>query len=188
MQRNLILVIGKTGHGKSVWTKQYTARENRLIVYDPILSFEGVTWLDLDQFAEWLPTGAKTFRIGTGNSDDADLFGEAAFAIGDCTYVCEEASTLFDRRANLAPWMRDLIFVGRHRAVNMIFVAQRAASIPIDVRSQADRVISFAQHERDDLAALAPFLGEAVRELPALPPLHCLDYESGRIHRYKINF
>lgn len=49
---------------------------------------------------------------------------------------------------------------GRHQSISLFIVAQRAAQIPPDVRSQASEWIVFRQDEVSDLDALAERLGK----------------------------
>jgi hypothetical protein len=196
VRREVIIVLGKTGYGKSWWSKLAVAESARLVVYDPLMAPEyRVEWDDgdLPRFADRLDefrAEAKeqaSFRLGVYDRDHVASAGSYAFAWGACTLLVEEASTVWEKAARLGSWDRRLVFLGRHRAVNFIVVAQRAMSIPIDIRSQANRIISFAQHEGDDLSWLEDFYGpDVVDEIPALPRFECFDYHNGDTVRYSI--
>jgi DNA helicase HerA-like ATPase len=118
---------------------------------------------------------------------DLPILGNAAFGAGTCTLIIEECAIIFRRGEILDDWAKRLIFMGRHQSVNLVLIAQRAAKIPIDIRSQASRVITFRQTEPDDVAAIAERIGfDARDEIPALPDLHCIDWDNGAVRRYPV--
>jgi hypothetical protein len=198
MNRDVVLVLGKTGYGKSVWTKEYTRSKKRLLVYDlcreyPVEYYTSEQLLDLMEENEQLNelTGETTalpkeFRLGAWKTEDADILGSLAFCEGDCTLVTEEMSTLYSRGEKMDAWLREIVFLGRHRRVSLVATAQRAASIPIDLRSQANRVITFQQAEARDMTWLEDYFGERSEEISTLPKLECLDYHDDGISRYSV--
>lgn len=189
MSRKIIVVLGKTGHGKSEWTKRFVASLPSLYIYDPLASYSNVTWCDHEMLLRLHDAQQlKRARVGVFDSTDAELLGCLAFVHGDTTIVIEECSTVFTKGNALPRWAGDLVFMGRHRNASMIVTAQRAASIPIEIRSQAHRIVSFAQHEGDDLKWLKGFFGNRINELPFLPECVCLDSEGGEISKYRLTF
>lgn len=189
MKREVIAVIGKTGNGKSLFSKMLTAATRRLFAYCPAASYP-VTYLDTDQLCSWLdtnPTPYQPVRIGTFLPFDVDILSDTAFVAGNCTLLLEECHTIFKSRSPLPPWAGNQVFYGRHRACTLILVSQRAASIPIDVRSQISRVVSFLQTERDDIDWLdAWFTREQRDAVTKLSEFECLDYWNGKTARYSI--
>ena len=193
MRRDLIIVVGNQGMGKSVWTKEYGRTLPRLFVSDPLASYPNVDFLSDPE--DWMPRvlsgELKTFRYGTYYADELALFGSAAYAAGDCTFVLEECALLFKRGANLDEWANRLIFMGRHQRVTLVLVAQRAMKIPLDVRSQATRIVSFRQTDPGDVDAITEVMGARGTELEdtirELPELHCVDWEPGKgISHYSV--
>ena len=178
--RKIIIVLGLTGFGKSVWTREYVATAPRLFVWDPVASYN-VEWMEQDELIEALDDGRldKKFRVGSFDPDAHELLGSLAFLQGNNTLVMEEASLIFTKGARIEPWASQIIFLGRHRATSLVITAQRATSIPIELRSQAHRVVSFAQTDGDDLKALRSFFGDRHRELSELQPLECFDAGPG---------
>jgi len=198
MKRDVVLVLGKTGYGKSVWTKEYTRPKKRLLVYDLCREYP-VTYHNSDELLDMMEENEqmneltaettalpKEFRIGAWKTEDADIVGSLAFCEGDCTLVLEEMSTLYGRGEKMDSWLREIVFLGRHRRVSLVVTAQRAASIPIDLRSQANRVISFNQVESRDMTWLDDYFGERSEEISTLPVCECLDYQDGGISRYSV--
>lgn len=195
MKRDVVLVLGKTGFGKSVWTKAFTKPCKRLLLYDLCREYPNVTYVDGGQLLDISEQASgteqqqllpKEFRLGVWKNEDVDIAGSLAFCEGDCTYVIEETSTIYSRGENVPAWLREIIFIGRHRRVSLVATAQRAASIPIDLRSQANRVVTFCQAEGRDMQWLDDYFGERSEEISTLPELECLDYKDGEISRYSI--
>lgn len=173
--------------GKTVWTIRFLSGFNRRFLYDPVGAYPGFDYRGLDHLHDGDIAAYEKFSIASPFIEDLPILGNLAFCSGNCTITIEECGTIF-RRGELIPnWARRLIFMGRHPRVNLILVAQRAASIPIDIRSQAGRIISFRQHEADDLSALRSTLGlEKARLLPTLNCLECFDWQNGDISRYTL--
>lgn len=97
---------------------------------------------------------------------------------------------MFERGAKLEDWANRLIFMGRHAQVNLILVAQRAMSVPLAVRSQATRIVSFRQIDPGDCDAISEVVGDRdiADEIRQLPALHCIDWEPGKeIARYSVS-
>lgn len=185
-QREIIIVLGKTGFGKSHWTRQYLQGCRRVFLYDPVRETKGVTWDDSQTIVERYDNGGlrENFYCATSDENAVETFGSIAFLLGNCIFSVEEASLVFQKGARVEGWAKNIIFLGRHRDVSLLVTAQRAASIPIELRSQATRIVSFAQHESDDLQWMKAFYGKRVEELPRLPHFVCLDSTDGEIKQY----
>lgn len=191
MQREFIIIFGNQGEGKTVWAKSYARHQKRLLVFDPVADYTFVDYATPPD--EWQPGvingGLKSFRFGTYYQEELPLFAHTAFAAGDCTFLIEECALIFKRGEELHDWAKPLVFMGRHRRVNLVLVAQRATKIPIDIRSQANRIITFKQTEPNDVSALGERMGNNVEnEIPSLQKLHCLDLDLGTmaLRRYSV--
>ena len=189
MQRDVLAILGKTGHGKSVWTRKYLQSKNRIFVFDPLMEFPA-QYAGNDELIEAYDAGkfdnGYNFRIGSGDPDDLELMGALSMLAGNCILAVEECAISFNKYERLPQWARDIVFLGRHRNVSILVTAQRAASVPIDLRSQVTRLVTFAQSEGDDLAWLRPFLGREIFSLPQLPVLRCYDATSSQTQIYSI--
>lgn len=204
----VIGIIGKRGYGKSVTAKKLVSEEKRLFVFDPLMSNDyNVNFCSREQLVKLHDENAfgiqkdidinkdgyviheklKTFRYGITESDDLGILASLSFLSGDNTLVIEECAIAFENPAvKLDRWWRELIFMGRHRNVTLIFIAQRPISIPIGARSQFNRVITFAHHEGSDVSWLKEYFGDRYYEIPELKRLECLDSDEGDISRYSI--
>jgi hypothetical protein len=189
--RDFTLILGAQGYGKSVWTKSYAANKPRLLLYDPKAEYPNVDYLS--DPAQWVPEVVngerELFRFGTFNADDVEMIGSTAYAAANCTFIMEECAMIFDRGENVAPWARPIIYMGREVGIDLILVAQRANSIPIGIRSQANRIVAFLQTEPDDVKALCGRIGKQyAEEILTLPELTCLDWRAGQgVQRYAIH-
>jgi hypothetical protein len=190
MQRDFIIVVGMQGFGKSTWTELYSRAQSRVLCFDPKAAHPAdymtppEEWLD-----DLIHRRIETFRFGTHYPEEIEMFGSAAYAAGNCTFVMEECAMLFERGENVAPWLRPLIYMGREPQLNLILVAQRANSFPVGVRSQASRIVTFLQTEPSDVVALAQRIGgEYADEIKSLPLYECLDWQAGQgVRRYGVH-
>jgi hypothetical protein len=187
LDRDLIIVVGNQGFGKSVWSKLFTKSKPRLLVFDPQQSYD----VDFQTDPEtWVPdileNGRKDFRFGSGYPWELSLLGNTAYASGDCTFLVEECALIFRRGEELHDWAKPIVFMGRVQRVSLVLIAQRASKIPMDIRSQASRIVTFRQTEPADVDALIDRMGSEAEGIPDLPVLTCLDWEDGNMSRYAI--
>jgi hypothetical protein len=185
MYREVVLVCGVTGSGKTVWTKQFTQRLNRLLVYDIALSFP-VQYVDAETLADLVNNPPENFRYGVYSPYDTNVLTAAAYMLGNCWLVLEEISTLYNIGARINGPLLEAVLLGRQRSLSLIAISQRASYIPITLRSQASRIISFRQQEPADIKWLADFMGNDALKLPSLPDLHCIDWHKGKLSQYAI--
>lgn len=186
MFREVLLVCGVTGSGKTTWARQFTRKLTRFFVYDIAASFP-VQYVDAEALAEMVETKPKDFRTGVYSPYDTDVLTAAAYMIGDCWLCLEEISTLYNIGARIHGPLQEAVLLGRQRSLSILAISQRASYIPITLRSQASRIISFRQQEPADLKWLADFLGkDNAEKLPALPDLHCIDWHKGNLTQYSI--
>lgn len=186
MHREVILVCGVTGSGKTTWARQFTEKLSRLFVYDIAASFK-VNYVDAETLADFAESPTQNFRLGVYSPYDTNVLTAAAYLIGNCFLVLEEISTLYNIGARIHGPLQEAVLLGRQRALSILAISQRASYIPITLRSQASRIISFRQQEPADLKWLADFMGKRAEILPSLQDLHCLDWHKGEITDYKIS-
>lgn len=191
MQRDVICVCGVTGSGKTTWARLFADPVRRLFVYDLAASFRA-QYAPVADIARVQSSGDlrnKNFRLGVYSPYDAEALTACAYMEGDCLLILEEISTLYKIGArDVGGPLQEAILLGRHRRVSILAIAQRITNIPIILRSQASRIISFRQQEPNDVAALREFLGRDALRLPSLPDLHCLDWNKGRVTDYTVPF
>lgn len=187
--REIVLVMGMTGWGKSWWTKLYSRTYNRKLVYDPTLSYPVQEYLPIEDVnAIVLDEETKAFNLGFTDPEEIPAAAGALFVKQNNILILEELATVFEKgQARLPEWGKRHIFYGRHANCGMVLIAQRPTYIPIDFRSQANRVITFCQHEGADTDWLQDFYGkERMKRLPEIPKFTCFDYHNGVVKEYSI--
>lgn len=189
--RDYILVIGNQGCGKTAWTRAYSKAASRMLVFDPKAEYPDVDYLTPpDEIIPAIVSGERReFRYGSYMPEELEMLGSAAYAAGRSLLLMEECALLFNRGEDIAPWARPIVFMGREVGLDLVLVAQRAMRFPIDIRSQASRIITFAQSEPDDVKALCGRIGKQyAEEIISLPPLTCLDWKQGQgVKRYTVH-
>lgn len=188
-KRDVIIVLGRTGMGKSIWTRIFMRSKTRVFASDLLTDFNA-DYLSEDELLGLHDDGyfdrGKNFRVATSHADDLETLGCVAFVHGKAWLLIEEAGFYFDAGARAPKWMKNAVFLGRHQELSIIITAQRPTSIPVDMRSQASRIICFNQHETNDVKWLDSYFGERSEEIADLKELECLDATSKEITRYFI--
>jgi hypothetical protein len=164
-ERDITLVFGKTGMGKSRWTKAYLASQRRVICLDPMRDQEGILFDDLQELIAHVEKNQHaSYRVRSEFADDFPVLCLLAQAAGQTTFVVEEAqrvvpSKLQGGMSELPPAFEDLVYRGRHRDVSLCFVSQRPSTVNIVARSQWTRIICFQQSEGADVGWLEAATG-----------------------------
>src|SRR5882672_2180400 len=123
LDRDLIIVVGNQGFGKSAWGKLFTKSKPRLLVFDPQQSYN----VDFQTDPEtWVPdileNESKEFRFGSGYPWELPLLGNTAYASGDCTFLVEECALIFRRGEELHDWAKPIVFMGRVQRVSLVLI------------------------------------------------------------------
>jgi len=190
LEREITLVMGMTGWGKSWWSKLYSLKWKNLLVYDPAMSFPEVIWGNLDEHVDSIigEESLDTFRCGFVDGEEVGRAGSISFVRQDNMLMIEECASVFEKgQARLPEWAKRICFFGRHRDCSITLIAQRPTYIPIDFRSQANRVITFCQHEDSDMQWLGDFFGkERMDRMLSIPKFTCFDWHDGKVNEYSI--
>lgn len=188
-RREVIIILGKTGYGKSTWLTKFLAGVPRKFIFDPFRAIPA-EYINADELirryeSQWFKNQAS-FSVGMYAPQDFDLIGATSYLVGNSYLIIEECGVAFYKGERIPEWLQEAIFLGRHVSLSIILTAQRAASIPIELRSQASRFISFRQTEKRDLDWTKDYLGARFEELPELAELECLDSDNHCVTRYRI--
>lgn len=199
-EREVILVVGKTGHGKTFWTRRYIAHRRRVIILDPMLEYEGLLINDLDDMVSHIEKN-RMYQVRNEFATDAGDLAKIAMAAGECvkrgkpmphpgcTDVClviDEAGRAIPSRTLVDPAIEDVIYRGRHQHVTLVNVTQRASTLSIAARSQWTRLISFWQTEDADVKWIQNQAGSKI-DVENLRPLEYFDITPLGIKRRSIN-
>ena len=91
-ERELILVLGKTGSGKTQWTKRYAANLTRYIALEYNAEYPGVVTRSLPELTTYLEKhGGTYFRLCHWTVEDFPAVCDCARIVGHLTLIIEEA-------------------------------------------------------------------------------------------------
>ena len=199
-ERDVILVYGKTGMGKSRWTRRYLKSKQRVIIVDPMREHDGQLVEDLGEVIDTVEA-YPTFRVRSEWSHETPVLASIAMAANDprkwggdgpenimkipeLTFVVEEAQRAMSPRSNLHPAIEQILLRGRHHRVTPLFISQRPSTVHIMARSQWTRLVVFHQTEGGDTRWLEEQSGINREEFSMLGPGEYFDIsptESSRL-------
>lgn len=189
MQRDVVLILGKTGSGKTTFLREHLKTATRSLVVDAdFCELPGQPCSTLDELLERLESqdagGAGFFRcIWTPALDELAAPFVVAREYGPILLTLEEADR-FPPPAE-CPEYAEIIARGRHYGVSIAAASLYPFALPAELRRQATRIVSFRQHEPRDIDWLSAVLGEAAEQLPDLPQHAYLDWspETGAVKK-----
>lgn len=179
LQNKIVGLIGRKGSGKSTLLRAVLSRCPRFLLWDPMAEHDWcpnyINELDeLDGFLAWTykreTFAGRYVSEGDMESDFPEICnavydtGGLAFAIEEISFLCTPSSV---------PQELDrLVRLGRHRRVDLVWTAQRAAEVARRVTAATDLLLLLSQTEPRDLDAIADRCGHDVAERIAGLPLH----------------
>ena len=175
MQRDIVIVVGQTGCGKTTWARGMVKTLSRCLILDASFGeFDAVTYPDFPSLVAAVD-GKSFFRAAyTPRQFEIPSMFDLARVLGRCHLVIEEADRLDDPR--VFPEYDEAISRGRHYGVSLTGISLYPAKLPAMLRRQATRVIAFRQIEPRDIDYLAEIIGPAADDLPDLAPFHYVDW------------
>lgn len=183
MTREVTLIYGRTGAGKTVLARAVLAAQLRRgavgVVIDTLREYDELALVELSDLPEFLRRARPGACCRVWCDDDNDLmavWSASTAARRPLCWLVEEVS-YWSRPNWLSPGLANAVRYGRHYQISLICVARRPAETARELSAQATRICIFRCVEWIDLrywsASLPP--GAAAR-LPKLPPYHYLDY------------
>jgi len=183
MQNRVQVIVGRKGSGKSTLVAEIMASEPRVICIDSMAEYDRLpggrrmevlegTDACLDAIVE-ADERRSSFRLACRTLDvdeNLDLLGVAYHCPG--TMIVVEESSLYCSPQSFPREIAQLIRYGRHKQLDLVFVARRPAELHRDLTANADVLVTFQQQEPRDLEYLRAFYGDDVEDLPTLPPYH----------------
>ena len=164
--REITLVFGKTGMGKSNYIKTYLDSLPRVIILDPLDEYPAMEFEEIGGMIDYLEkenvkgNPLKPFRVKSTNILDLDVIGEIVAdgdkkdsdAMRNVTFVIEEAQRCLPAsRSDLPDSLQRIIFLGRHFGRSLVIAAQRPSIVHIGARSQWTRIVTFNLTETGDV-------------------------------------
>jgi DNA helicase HerA-like ATPase len=159
--REIILVFGRSGMGKTTWVKHYIRRLPRLIICDPQEEYADYSLFDNAEEVYQYVRKKKLFRARFSDLREIGNMCFLAFILHHVYLIVDEAQRVFYPRMKLPSEFEDIIYRGRHTHSSLILVAQRPSTLDIAVRSQWTKIITFRQTEKRDIEWITSFLHDS---------------------------
>ena len=174
IQREVIIIFGRTGEGKTTLAKEIMQHFSRVVVFDTAREYHGEVITDFDDFVYFFeqPHSAEYFLICRFPSSVSYQYAaKLLFATEhDVLVVLEEADHYLGSVSFSDPTdpITVLVTQGRHAKIHLLAITQRPHLIAITLRAMCTRKITFCQDEPADLDYLEAwgFDAEEVRALP----------------------
>jgi len=175
VNRNVRLILGKTGSGKTTLARQFVKTLPRALILDGgFCEFPAVPFQDVKALHTYLDAAGNAggnFRASYTplRSEIPTLFNWAR-ELGNAeemTLVLEECDRF--PTAESRPHFEELVQRGRHYGVHILGLTTHPYAVDIDLRRQATEIFSFRQHEPNDLKWLSAVMTpEALSAIMAL--------------------
>jgi DNA helicase HerA-like ATPase len=168
--REINLVFGKTGFGKSFLAKEILIQQfKRLLIACPTDEEypNAVEFETIEEYWEHV-SKHKIFRVLNRNVFDLNALLAIGLELGNCCVCIEEAQRYMPVHSTLSDQMLKFILEGRHRNMSGILISQRPSKVNIDIRSQWTRIFSFWQTEKADVDWLRGVTGFDLEKLESL--------------------
>lgn len=173
LERDITLVYGMTGMGKTRWTRAYldAIKRPRIFVMDTQVEHSGILFDGLGGMIDHV-LHYPTFKVRTEYVDDFPMLCSIAYAAGHCCLVVEETQRVLPASYREPPSsFLDIVYRGRHRGVSLVMVSQRPSTVHIAARSQWNRIVCFRQTEPADVDWIESVAGVSIDPL-SLPQSH----------------
>lgn len=165
LSREITLVFGQTGTGKSQYTKRIIKQSKRVLVIDPQDEYVGIHHCETEgELKEYVEKNSKVFRVGVSDLRLFDYCSDLISLCPDSLLIVEESQRIIPPRAVLPESFEDLIYRGRHSGTSIHLIAQRPTTVDIAVRSQFHKLITFRQTESRDIDWILDVSGYELEE------------------------
>lgn len=147
LSRTIILVYGRTGSGKSYYTKQLIKSYDRVIVIDKKFEYDGLIVFTIEDLLEFHAVNEpENFRYICRFKDELDIEYLFKFCdvVGNLLLVVEECGTYISPRSH-SSYFSHLVKTGRHSQVSIIGTARRPSELSAEFKADVDKIISFKQ-------------------------------------------
>ncbi len=171
-------LFGKRKSGKSYLARKINEAYPRQVIVDPVADWtDGEVVNSFEQFTDLIlkrkddPAFKIIFRFHPDQEFTAEIFNEVlriCYHAGDLQVIVDEIQ-MFCSPQWMPPYLKHIAFTGRHHGVGFCVITQRPSQINKGLLSQSEHVFCGQLHDRNDLAAVASFIGEDLETLVTLP-------------------
>lgn len=194
VKRDVRLILGKTGSGKTTLARQLVRALPRCLILDNgFQEFTARHFTDISQLHDHLDINAvagEEFKAAfTPLKSQYDTLFRWAVEVGNeeaITLVLEECDR-FPTPASAALF-DEIVQRGRHYGVNLLALTTFPYAVNIDLRRQATEIFTFRQHEPADIKWLSAVMpGEAISQVQQLGDYEYLRWnaKNGEIEKGK---
>lgn len=172
-----VLIIGRTGCGKTTLVKHLLSSIKKYIIYDTVGEYGDLApeAENLLEFFEYIEAQEPRLVYFTDRDSEFDKICRIVYALSKTYFVVDEIDNFC--KSNYTPdYLTKVIRYGRKYNIGLIFVTRRPAEVSRLLTSQASKIISFTQHEPNDIKYLAPIIPGSERIL-TLPRFSLLYYD-----------
>jgi hypothetical protein len=180
VQNSIVGIVGRKGSGKSRYLCELLRYCPRYVVFDVMAEHAAQAHNRLEsraqlvRFLKWSrdqQTFASAYVPGGDLEEEIEEVSRLIYARGHLCFACEEVP-LYTYPGYMPPRLGKLIRTGRHRHIDIVWTAQRAAEAPKTLTALTDIWILFSQVEPRDLGALADRCGREIADRVAALGLH----------------
>jgi len=171
MIREIILIFGRTGSGKTTLAKELIRERQRVIIVDALLEYdEGLIFYSLNEMIDYILTN-KTYNDNFkyvcrfDNDIEIDYLFELCYILGNLTLVVEESEIYINPFQKVNSNFLRLVRYGRHKAVSIIAIGRRVVELSNDIRSQVNKIYSFKQVNPLDIQILRKYGFQRIENL-----------------------
>ena len=184
VRRNeVVCVFGRKGSGKSYRIHRLIEQiptSRRVMIWDPVSEYAGRAaedpilhaqlFGDVHQMLQEAAKGGLAQRVVMqAPRGQFDVFCTFCYRAGNMAVVVDEVN-LFCKPGQCPAPLLELLRIGRHASVDLIFAARRPAEVARDLTAQADRIEAYKTIEPNDLKWFSDVCGKSFADsLPNLP-------------------
>ena len=205
-------VFGRSGSGKSTYTKRLIKARKRVVIFDPLEEYDAKVRVrhvrrdSINDVIRAIAADYQGFRVSyvPPAGDEAEALSKLCWALleaqepfraGDkrtpgLTLVVEEMNNSFPVHggAENCRGFAEICSRGRHYGIEVIGVSQRIAEVATRFRNNCTETVILAQKGKRDLDAAAELIGGDRQKVMALRNLDYLHEKNGELSSGKLRF